>query len=86
VLREPPLPLLRKDERAVDEDVELALLALDDLGVGGRPRVELSRETRGSAVVARSDGAVVDLDAHAASVQTRSGKHVACTRGRDGVG
>ena len=64
--RPPPgsaLTLLREDELTVVEHVELALRALDDRG--GMPLVvQDGRETRGPAVVAASDGAVVDLDGH----------------------
>jgi hypothetical protein len=56
--------LLREEELPVGEHVELAALARDDLGVVIRLRVDLGRETRGPPVVAASDGAVMDLDAH----------------------
>ena len=63
MLREPPLVLLREDDAAVGDDVELAVLALLVLGFeAGLP--QLGRETRGPSVVAASDGAVEDLDAH----------------------
>ena len=62
-LREAALGLLGEDELAVRDDVELALRALDDAGVDAAG-VERGRETRGPAVVAPSDGAVEDLDAH----------------------
>jgi hypothetical protein len=68
VLGEAALALLREDELPVGEHVELALRALDDLRVVVRPSLDLGRETRGPAVVAASDGAVVDLDAHGGSV------------------
>jgi hypothetical protein len=55
--------LLGEDQLAVDDDVELALLAGDRLGLVRRPLVELGRETRGPVVIAVSDGAVKDLDA-----------------------
>jgi hypothetical protein len=56
--------LLREDERPVAEHVELTLLPLPDGGVV--PLVlQLDRETRGPFVVAVSDGAIEDLDAHA---------------------
>jgi hypothetical protein len=59
--------LLREDELAVRDDVELALRALDDGGI--EPvRVQLGRETRGPDVIARSGGAVADLDGHARSL------------------
>jgi hypothetical protein len=65
VLGEAALLLLREDEAPVRDHVVLALLALDRLRVV-TPLGQLSRETRGSLVVAVSDGAVEDLDAHAA--------------------
>ena len=64
MLGEAPLLLLAEDQLPVHEDVELALLARDDLGLVRRPLVELGRETRGPTVIAVSDGAVVDLDLH----------------------
>src|SRR5439155_5272836 len=63
-LREATLLLLREDQLTVGEHVELALLAGDDLGLVLGSSVELGRETRGPAVVAASDRAVVDLDLH----------------------
>jgi hypothetical protein len=57
------LGLLREDELAVADDVELALLPLLD----GRLEpllLQLGRETRSPFVVAASDGAIEDLDAH----------------------
>jgi hypothetical protein len=58
-LRPAVLPLLGKDERVVDEDVELALLARSDLSrVPGR--FDLGCETRSPFVVPASDGAVED--------------------------
>jgi hypothetical protein len=68
VLGEAPLALLGEDELSVDEDVVLRLRAFDGLGLGGRVRVDLGRETRGPAVISVSDGAVVDLDAHGGTV------------------
>jgi hypothetical protein len=62
VFWESMLALLAEDQPPVGHDVELALRALEDLGVVRRSLVELGRETRGPAVVAVSDGAVVDLD------------------------
>jgi hypothetical protein len=65
VLGEASFGLLREDEPPVGDHVVLALRPLDRLRfvalVG-----QLSRETRGSFVVAVSDGAVEDLDAHLA--------------------
>jgi hypothetical protein len=64
VLREAPGLLLREDELAVDDDVELAVLARGD-GRGGVPRtLDLGGETRRPLVVARSDRAVEDLYLH----------------------
>jgi hypothetical protein len=65
VLGEASLGLLREDEPPVGDHVVLALLAFDRLSVETLVG-QLSRETRGSFVVAVSDGAVEDLDAHAA--------------------
>jgi hypothetical protein len=65
VLGEASLRLLREDEPPVRNHVVLALGTLDRLSVEALFR-QLSRETRGSYVVAASDGAVEDLDAHAA--------------------
>jgi hypothetical protein len=69
VLGKPPFTLLREQELAVGENVELALLALDGRRLVLGALVDLGRETRGPAVVAVSDGAVEDLDAcHASEV------------------
>jgi hypothetical protein len=57
------LALLREHDLAVHEDVVLRLCALVDLSLVPVFGVDLGCETRGPAVVARSDGAVVDLDA-----------------------
>jgi hypothetical protein len=65
VLWESALGLLREDETAVRDHVVLALRALDRLRVVA-PVLQLSRETRGSFVIAASDGAIEDLDAHGA--------------------
>jgi hypothetical protein len=57
--------VLGEDHLAVAHDVELARLPRR----GGRVETvvrELGRETRGPAVVAASDGAIDDLDTHAA--------------------
>ena len=66
--------LLREEELPVAEDVELALLTLGDRS-GDALVVQDGRETRGPAVVAASDGAVLDLDGHVRSLpgQTRPG-------------
>lgn len=64
MLREAPLALLREDQVAVAQDVELAVLAGNRLR-GDPGSLDLGRETRGPAVVAASGGAVVDLDGHA---------------------
>jgi hypothetical protein len=57
--------LLREQQLAVEDDVELAAIPLDRTGVDPRALRDLGRETRGPAVVAASDGAVEDLDGHA---------------------
>jgi hypothetical protein len=64
VLWEAALALLAEDQLAVGEDVELTTFAGNDLRLVRRLGVELGRETRGPAVIAVSDGAVVDLDLH----------------------
>ena len=85
VLREAPFLLLREDQVPVGDDVELALLARDGLGVVSGALVQLGRETRGPAVIAVSDGAVEDLDLHvpeptegATAVARKSGPEPAC--------
>ena len=65
MLGEAPLSLFGEDEPPVRDHVELALLALDR-GSVETFCVQLGRETRGLLVVAASDRAVEDLDAHAA--------------------
>ena len=65
VLREAAFLLLREDQVSVGDDVELTLFARDGLGLVSGALVQLGRETRGPAVIAVSDGAVVDLDLHA---------------------
>jgi hypothetical protein len=61
--------LLREQDAAVGDHVELILDALDRFGVVLRPLVDLGRETRSPAVVAASDGAVVNPDlSHARSL------------------
>ena len=62
-LGEAALFLLRVDELAVANYVELARLADDRLSVDAA-RLQLGRETRGPLVIARSGRAVVDLDRH----------------------
>jgi hypothetical protein len=69
--------LLRENEPTVGDHVVLALRSFERLGVEALLR-QLSRETRGSYVVAASDGAVEDLDAHA-----RHRNHVAKAVARD---
>jgi hypothetical protein len=64
VLGKSSFSLLREQEAAVGEHVELAFGALDRASVVFRPLLDLGRETRGPSVVACSDGAVVDLDGH----------------------
>jgi hypothetical protein len=66
VLGESSLPLLREEQPAAGEHVELALLALDGPRLDPGSLADLGRETRGPPVVAVSDGAVVDLHLHAA--------------------
>ena len=67
------LLLLREDELAVPEHVELALRPFLDLGLVLGLGVQLGRETRGPRVVAVSDGAVLDQDArHDANLPARS--------------
>ena len=63
MLGEAALTLLRKDQVPVREHIELALRAFGGVGLVLRPLVDLGRETRGPAVIAVSDGAVIDLDA-----------------------
>jgi hypothetical protein len=58
--------LLAKEEIAVGDDIELTLLARDDLGLVRRLLVQLGRETRSPAVITVSDGAVEDFDLHPA--------------------
>ena len=70
MLREPVRLLLREDQLAVNEHVVLALGTFERLGLMIRRLVDLGRETRSPAVIAVSDGAVVDLDPHAASLQS----------------
>jgi hypothetical protein len=65
------LLLLREHDLAVADDVELALAAGPDRCVVSL-LVQLGRETRGPSVVAASDRAIQDLDAHAGSVRGRS--------------
>ena len=73
LLGEAPDALLREDELAVCDHVVLALRALD--GARFDPvLVQDGRETRGPAVVAASDGAVVDLDGHAPPYPMRAGR------------
>jgi hypothetical protein len=59
------LALLREEELAVVEDVELRLRALPNRGVESS-LLQLGRETRGPPVIPASDGAVENLDAHSA--------------------
>ena len=55
------LALLREDEFAVGDDVELRTLSFDRGGLVS-VLLELRREAHGPLVVAASDGAVEDLD------------------------
>ena len=61
--REPTFGLLGEDELTVAKHVELPL-APGDVPRVEPVRVQLGRETRGPLVIARSGGAVVDLDGH----------------------
>ena len=70
LLGEAALLLLREHERAVCDHVELALPALDGRRIVA-DALQRGRETRGPAVVAVSDGAVEDLDAHARRLSER---------------
>src|SRR4029078_3089934 len=63
-LRKAALALLGENDLAVGDDVELALLSRNRLGLVGRLLLQLGRETRGPFVIAVSDGAVKDLDLH----------------------
>jgi Tol biopolymer transport system component len=63
--------LLREHDLAVAYDVELALRTLSDARVEALA-VQLGRETRGPFVVAASDGAIEDLDAHEKTLQPRA--------------
>jgi hypothetical protein len=63
--------VLGEDERAVVDDVELPGTALPDRRL--EPvLLQLGRETRGPSVVAASDRAIQDLDAHERSVFARA--------------
>ena len=62
MLRKPAFLLLRVDELAVGEHVELPLSTLLGLGLVLRLGVQLGCETRGPGVVAVSDRAVLDQD------------------------
>ena len=64
VLGKAPRRLLREEEVAVDQDVELRASAGDGRSVGADRVPELRRETRGTLVVAASGRAVEDLDRH----------------------
>jgi hypothetical protein len=64
VLGKAPGRLLREEEVAVDQDVELRARAGDGRRVRGYRVPELRRETRGALVVAASGRAVEDLDRH----------------------
>jgi pimeloyl-ACP methyl ester carboxylesterase len=64
VLGEAAALLLGEDQLPVYEHVELARCALGRLGLMLGRLVYLGRETRSPAVIAVSDGAVVDLDLH----------------------
>src|SRR5262249_54821140 len=64
-------PLLREDELAVGEDVELAALTRDCARLMPIHSVDRDRETRGPGVVAVSDWAVEDLDPHGVEINVR---------------
>ena len=64
--------LLREDDLAVDDDVELSLAAGLDLGFMVGLAVQLGRETRGPFVVTVSDGAVEDANARHAENLAKS--------------
>jgi hypothetical protein len=69
VLGKAAFALLREEHCAVEDHVELRALSFCDLRFVPRARVDLGRETRGPAIVARSDGAVQDADVrHARSL------------------
>jgi hypothetical protein len=68
LLREAALLLLREDDLAVGEDVELPASASGDLGGDAEFPIELGRETRGTCVVAASGRAVENLDGHAGTL------------------
>jgi len=63
--------LLREDQLAVGDHVELAVLALVDRRFV-TASVQFGRETRGPFVVAASDRAVVDLDLHGTDSTART--------------
>jgi hypothetical protein len=71
-LGEASLALLREQERAVRDDVELALQPRRDRRLESQPLTKLGRETRGPDVVAVSDGAVEDLDGHGREATCRA--------------
>ncbi len=72
VLGEATLVVLREDDLAVGDDVELPSSAGRDLGAHVERVRELGRETRGPRVIPASGGAVEDLDVHERHV-TRGG-------------
>src|SRR5215216_711643 len=67
--------VLGEDELAVTQHVELALAARDVLRLDP-VRVQLGCETRSPLVIARSGGAVVDLDRHCRQRTSQSQKSV----------
>src|SRR5207244_9874347 len=75
VLREATFFLLREDQLPVGDDVELALLTGNGLGVVCGALLQLGRETRGPAVITVSDGAVEDLDLHVDEPTRARGGH-----------
>jgi hypothetical protein len=64
---------LREDDRPVVQDVELAASPLADRRVVSLV-LKLGRETRGPFVVAASDGAIENLDAHARKRRRSDGR------------
>src|ERR1043166_6281382 len=69
-VRPAPLCLLRENELAVGEHVELRFTSLADRRLEGLV-AQLGRETRGPFVVAASDRAGEDLDGHGEIVRAR---------------
>ncbi len=66
--------LLREEDLAIDDDVELTLASGLVLGFVLRLLVQLGRETRGPVVVAISDRAVLDQNVRHGEKPTRRGE------------